>query len=126
MLQLLNHTAVDYLSIDIEGSEWDTLQGLDWSAVQIRMISLELSTAVGEWHSEGADKRTADLGKWVVFLRSQGYWPMRHDEDIDVPLDVNEHELIWNKRWNKERSQAAVMGEDLFFYKPRLIGLTTG
>lgn len=61
LAQLLNRrgvTHVDYLSLDIEGAELEALHSIDWSAVQIDVISLE----------EESDDRRA-----TKFLTDMGY-----------------------------------------------------
>lgn len=38
-----NITEVDYLSIDVEGSEMSVLQGIDWSSLNIDIIDIEVN-----------------------------------------------------------------------------------
>lgn len=48
---LLNRNAirrVDFLSLDVEGHEYEVLQGIDWNSVQIDVISVEVTKSFDE------------------------------------------------------------------------------
>ena len=45
MLKALNNPKVDYFSLDIEGAEFPVLQSLDWSEVNISVLSIEVAHA---------------------------------------------------------------------------------
>ena len=45
VLRALDNPKVDYFSLDIEGAEFPVLQSLDWSEVDISVISIEVAHA---------------------------------------------------------------------------------
>ena len=51
-------TAIDYLSIDTDGSELDVLKGIDWAQTQIKLVTVEDLSHTTDIHS---------------FMRSVGY-----------------------------------------------------
>jgi FkbM family methyltransferase len=70
ILQARGRTHVDYCSIDVEGSELDVLASLDWSAVTIRVITVEDNygdPAIARGLTERGYRLVATLGQDLVF-----------------------------------------------------------
>ncbi len=42
IMRELNHTAVDVLKMDVEGSEWDVITATDWSSLSIGQLLVEV------------------------------------------------------------------------------------
>lgn len=67
LLKRSNVKVVDFLSLDIEGHELRTLQGVDWDNVRINVIVAEVTGKT--------------IGAIEAFLEVQGY--VRHTPDFD-------------------------------------------
>ena len=61
----LDNPTVDYLSLDVEGSEFAILKTLDWDKIDISIISVEINHA-----GEIFDGTRQDI---IDFLESKGY-----------------------------------------------------
>lgn len=60
-------TTIDYMSLDVEGHEVHVLRGIDWSAVKINVITVEISNNLYQQIKE--------------FLESKGYIELTHFPD---------------------------------------------
>ncbi|XP_023332685.1 uncharacterized protein LOC111704627 [Eurytemora carolleeae] len=69
LILALGNPRVDYLSLDIEGAEYNVLKTIDWSRVDIRVISVE-TQFISEFGLESTDLHN--------LLTSQGYILLDH------------------------------------------------
>ena len=89
---LLEHRifTVDYLTIDVEGSEFEVLKGIEWQALHVNVIEFEVA-----YRDTGADLReTAEI---YEYLESKGF---RHGFDLAEGRDrvfIN-NQLKWSLR----------------------------
>jgi len=110
ILAALNRSRVDYFSLDIEGFELPVLKTVDWTRVDIRVLSVEFTRGkVGRFCRVRADIKTLfsrtfrDLQR-PGFIRTQ----KRIFENCKVPSDIQGKVEIWcNLR--PQKSKATVM-----------------
>jgi hypothetical protein len=77
MLLALGNPTVDYMSLDIEGSELQVLQTLPWDKVDIKIIGLEILVAKSDDSAPGEHHNQFDEIKDL--LTKQGYDLIRRD-----------------------------------------------
>uniref|UniRef100_A0A2P2I5J0 Protein Star-like n=1 Tax=Hirondellea gigas TaxID=1518452 RepID=A0A2P2I5J0_9CRUS len=78
-LLALNHTTIDYFSLDVEGLEYKVLEAIPWDKVNIKTLSVEFNMA-----AEGKDPL-------VKLMTSHGY---SHYMELNA---LNAHDLIFVK-----------------------------
>lgn len=80
VLAALNHTRIDYLSLDIEGSEWPVLQTIPFDKFKVKVISMEMQR-VTRMHQDDIHE----------LLGSYGF---KFQEDVIVPPHVHDQIFV--------------------------------
>jgi len=87
MLLALDNPTVNYMSLDIEGGEFDVLQTLPWHKVDIEVMSIET-------HFLGI-RTVKTLENLIDFLADKGYKhiPAAHETDTDVVFCLGDKKM---------------------------------
>ena len=97
-LDRFNVTHIDYLSLDIEGAEYQAMKGTDFNKTQIDVITVEVNSG----------KKSRDVEK---FLESKGFLHMNFRFFLDK-LYIHQNaldKLKWFKQWESEREKTKIV-----------------
>ena len=86
ILLALNHTHVDYFSLDVEGLELDILKTIPFDRIQIDTLSVEYI------HGEGGKEAYTD------YMERQGYITYKDISHRDEVIDLFVNDLIFVRK----------------------------
>ena len=87
----LNRTTIDYMSLDVEGHEYDVLDAVPWDKLTIRTLTVEYPNLQG-------DARQRGIEHMVAYMEQRGYRNVgRFDESIPQ-RDLWNRDLLFVKQ----------------------------
>ncbi len=86
ILLALNHTHVDYFSLDVEGLELDILKTIPFDRIQIDTLSVEYI------HGEGGKEA------YTSFMEQKGYITYKEINHTKSVIDLYVHDLIFVRK----------------------------
>jgi FkbM family methyltransferase len=99
-----SNTAIDFLNIDVEGSELDVLQSNDWASFKPRYILVEISGFDKKNGLTASEIMTSDVG---IFLKGEGYLCVAKTFDTAVFVlerDTGQDDFLDGGLWTPQTS----------------------
>ena len=87
----LNRTTIDYLSLDVEGHEYDVLDAVPWDRLTVRALTVEYPDLQG-------DARQRGIQRMVAYMQQRGYTHVGQFDEAIPERDLWNRDLLFVKR----------------------------